>query len=215
MIKVQVITGYVPLPMPHRSHAEYIELGHRLANVQVAPIHAYYGLVRDCWLDTWLGDRQPLVSRGDWPEKNTRDYHIVQHQKTQWLVWASRDFPDADTYVWVDFGILHMPGVTVTVIDEFLKRVRLDDFAIPGCSPLVDNIDDAVYWRFLGSVAIVPRRWVQDFDAHVKLVTKQKVRDQNRLTWEVNDWADVDRSGRLPIRWYEADHNVTQFTNYV
>jgi hypothetical protein len=34
------------------------------------------------------------------------------------------------------------------------------------------------------------------------------------VTWEVNTLARAEQTGKLPIRWYAADHNETMFTNY-
>ena len=35
-----------------------------------------------------------------------------------------------------------------------------------------------------------------------------------RLSWDMNSMAYVELLDVLPIRWYRADHDKTQFTNY-
>ena len=39
----------------------------------------------------------------------------------------------ADIFVWIDYGIFHVPGVTVRIIEQFLRRVENEQaIAIPG-----------------------------------------------------------------------------------
>jgi len=218
MTKVRVVTGFVSIPGHPRPEEEYHQLAHGFGELAVPPI-IYITQLHDCWLQQWLDKSRPpnlLVSRGDNPAKNTESYHIVQHQKTEWLKLATMADDDAETFIWMDYGIFHQPGVTAAVISEFLKRVRPNDFAIPGCWSLQHPCNlDSPSWRFCGSLIIIPRQYVSTFDALVKLVTKQRVRESGRITFEINDWAEVERMKKLPIRWYGADHNRKQFTNYV
>ena len=223
MTKVCIVTGFTPIPDHPRSELEYHAWGSRFTEVAGEHSRVFYDTpLKNCWLQNWLDTRSDkhdfIVSRGDNPNKNTIAYHAVQHQKTEWLKLATMADDNADTFVWMDYGIFHQPGVTAAVISDFLKRVRPNDFAIPGCWNPKDGVrlDQSMpNWRFCGSLAIVPRQYVVEFDALVKMTTKARVRFLNHLTWEVNDWADVELMKKLPIRWYEADHNEKQFTNYV
>ena len=218
MTKVRIVTGFTPIPGHPRKEEEYHRLAKQFHTVHGALRTHYETPLSDCWLQQWLGKYRPvpfLVSRGDNPEKNTEAYHVVQHQKAEWLKLATMADDDAETFIWLDYGIFHQ-GVTATVISDFLKRVRLNDFALPGCAGYSREWPDtSPNWRFLGSLMIVPRQHISAFDALVKLVTKERIRINNRLSWEVNDWARVEALSKLPIRHYEADHNETQFTNYV
>lgn len=221
MTKVRLVTGFVPIPDHPRSEGEYHRLAKGFEEIGAEPL-VYKTPLKYCWLQDWFdhrsdrGEHTFMVSRGDNPAKNTTAYHVVQHQKTEWLRQATFDDGDAETFIWIDYGIFHQPGVTAAVISDFLKRIRPKDFAIPGCWPVGYNPNGArdPNWRFCGSVAVVPRIYVGEFNAAVKMITKARVRMLNHLTWEVNDWADVEGLKSLPIRWYAADHNQTQFTNY-
>lgn len=216
ILKIQIVTGYVPIPDHPRTAEEYGELGEKLAEIRAAPVKAYYQAVQDCWLfrtlkamDTWV-----THSKGDNPAKNTLAYHIVQHEKFQWLAKALGHNEEADTFIWMDYGIFHLPGVTKEVVEEFLDHVQKDDLAIPGCWDKGLIVDDYPCWRFCGSMAVIPRKLVHSINNAVKNQLFHHIKFSHNVPWEVNTWATVERSGLLPIRWYKADHNETMFTNY-
>ena len=215
-MKVQIVTGYVPIPNHPRSAEVYGELGEKLAQVRAAPIKSFYSSVPECWLYKTLKalEFDPTHSEGDNPQKNSLAYHIVQHQKTQWLAKAAAKITDADTFVWLDYGIFSLPGVTKEIIEDFIGRVKKNDLAIPGCWDKGPVSDNHPCWRFCGSMLIVPRQWVDQLNFAVKTVCFSHLQLIRNVTWEVNTWAGVERTGKLPIRWYKADHNETMFTNY-
>jgi hypothetical protein len=234
MINLQVVTGYVPIANHPRTAAEYGELGDKLRDVK-APLKAFYTQLQACWLKRYI-DEQPFKvtpCEGDNPAKNSLAYHIVNHQKVMWLQEAAAE-SKADTFIWMDYGICHQPGVTADVINEFLGAVAKDDLAIPGCwdgpqildyrdsdpipdiSRATDFIDDNnPCWRFCGSLMIVPKQFVLPLAIATMKQASETIKRTHRVPWEVNTLARVERRYRvLPIRWYKADHNETQFTNY-
>lgn len=218
-MRARLVTAYVPIPDHPRTAAEYGAYGEKLGAVPV-PKKAYYDQLPNLWL--WQHAKnmrvRPAISHGDNPAKNTLNYHAVNHEKTRWLVQAMDDEIDDDVgvYVWVDYGIFHQPGVCNEAIYNFMHA--LDDKAIyiPGCwepSPV-----ESVYpcWRFCGSVLAVPKQYVRQFDHAVRETARQHIDRTNNVEWEVNTWARVEQSRKfkLPIQWYAADHDVTQFTNH-
>lgn len=206
--------------MPIKDHPRpvetYGELGEKLAQVRAAPIKAYYNSVQDCWLYRSLKTLDKIIthSEGDNPQKNTLAYHIVQHQKFQWLAQALQHNKEAKTFIWMDYGIFHQPGVTKEVVEDFLGRVRENDLAIPGCWDKGQISDAFPCWRFCGSMAIVPRQYVSALNSMLKSIVFGHINFTHNVTWEINGWAVLERAGVLPIRWYKADHNETMFTNY-
>lgn len=216
--KLVVVTGYVKIPNHPRSDGEYQRLGARLLEISTPPVVFLDGL-SDCWLTPLVRNIGVGVdhSVGDNRRKNSLDYHIVQHQKTAWLVDAAKMIPAADILVWIDYGIFSQPGITVGVIDDFLRRLEDADerqICIPGAwrrSNLSDRTPD---WHFCGSSMIVPRAHALAFHDAVMNATINRIASTNRVTWEINDWTVVEAAGVLPIRWYQGDHNETQFTNY-
>jgi len=222
-MNVCVVSGFVQLPSHPRKVEEYQALGAKLMKAlnEVGADNIFaFPAYEECWLAKFLTSREkagyplPMHSRGDNPQKNTMPFHVVQHQKTEWLANAAQLEKDTDTFVWMDYGIMHQPGVTAAVIQEFLPKIVKDDFAIPGCWDQYYRTIQAVNWRFCGSLIIVPRQFCHDFDVAVKMVTKERIRTTGHVTWEVNDWARVEHSTPLPIRWYKGDHNEQQFTGY-
>ncbi len=115
--------------------------------------------------------------------------------------------------IWLDYGIFHQPGVAAELIDDFLRAVRVSPrFAIPGAWEQSSGAVDWPDWHFCGSTIVVPKEHVGDFHDAVRAVTLARLARDNYLTWEVNDWAAVEKS--LPVQWYKANHDQTQFTNY-
>ncbi len=221
-MRVKLVTGYVPIPGHPRSAAEYGELGEQLGTVGFSK-QPFYGLVQDTWLWRFVEaapeGRAIAHSVGDNPEKNTLEYHCVQHQKTEWLLRAAQTDTTAEIFVWVDYGILHVPGITVTVIEKLLGDIeRHDDtmrgeVAIPGCWGKQPINDRFPHWRFCGGLIICPRHLVMPLDVAFKKATCRRVVHTRNVTWEVNDLARMEGLYKqVPLRWYQADHNETMFT---
>jgi hypothetical protein len=223
-MKPIVVTGYVKIPGHPRSRDEYERLGTELQKITAAPILATRGELdlASCWLTSLirLSDFSDVThSAGDNPGKNTLSYHVVQHQKTAWL-WEAASLAESkiDVLVWVDYGIFSQPGITVDVIDAFLRRIiaidKLNEIFIPGAWERSNDRSDTPDWHFCGSLLIMPRAHAYAFHKAVHNVTLARLVATRHVTWEINDWAAVERQEVLPIRWYKGDHNETQFANF-
>jgi hypothetical protein len=221
---LQVVTGYVPLKNHPRSAGEYGALGEKvfapLAENGVN-IRRYMERYQDTWLWKYVsrGKVSPSHSVHDNPAKNTLGYHCVQHQKFGWLLKAAIENPKIDTFVWIDYGIGHLPGVDSRVVWDFLLQVKPGDLAIPGCHDLdpqnVAVSDFFPCWRFCGGVLVVPRERVHKLYKAVKGTALEHIDKTRNVEWEVNTLARAEIAGRLPkFRWYQADHNASMFTGY-
>lgn len=201
-----VVTGYVPLPCGHRSESEYLGLGCRLQAAD-APSVTFRTSLADCWLHqelTWRGYTVPPAG------KDSLAYFCVQHQKSEWLASASRTVPSG-TLVWIDFGILHLHGVTMRHVNEFLTAVRNKPPQVitsPSCGNW-DTVDGVVNWTFCGGVLVVPSRLARWF--HLECMAEQR---RHPPTWEVNTWARVAKAYPDRFAFYPADHDATMFTGY-
>jgi len=215
MTKVAVVTGYVRIPGHPRTPEEYEQLGAQLHELRAAQIHVFRDELESCWLSEHVRDQEIEHAVFDNPKKNTLSYHVVQHQKTAWLVRALEADPETDVFVWIDYGIFSQPGVTANIIDDFLRRVEArSEIVIPGCNTKPSGLFEQPDWRFCGCSFVIARDLVRSFHEAVHDVTLERLRTTGRVTWEINDWAEVDRRKILPIRWYRANHDHTQFTNY-
>jgi hypothetical protein len=216
MTKIKVVTGYVPVQNSPRSAAEYGALGEKLRELKV-PVQPFYGNVSSTWMYQMVEHLPfyPTHSIADNPKKNTFDYQCATYQRFQWLYEASRIDDKSDVFVWLDYGICHIPGVTPNVINACLERVRDDDaITIPGCWPVGEVQDEFPCWRFCGGFIVVPRKYVQPFKNLIQALSLLHVSATKNITWDVNTMARAEQTGKLPFRWYQADHNETMFNNY-
>jgi hypothetical protein len=218
---IAVVTGFVPIPEHPRPEAEYRKLGERLLNTAVphgmALCMAMEMKLTDCWLYQYLHWRgtEFTHSVSDNPKKNTPAYHVVQAQKSEFLLEAARSNTIPEVFVWIDFGIFHLRGMTDQILIDFLQRAQHEQaITIPGCWSLPYKYDDDhPCWRFCGGVMVVPRKYVIEFDTMWKAEYLRWIKKTNTLSWEVNTLARMERQG-FPIFWYAADHDASMFTRY-
>jgi hypothetical protein len=214
---IKIVTGFVPLPGHPRSEEEYIELGDRLLELDVPATLATMKL-EQCWMYQFLHwqDVNITWACADNPKKNTLGYHCVQHMKTAWMLAAAVHDPEPDVFVWIDYGIMGVPGVSRETILDFLPRAaREKTISIPGCWPQVSRWKEKeVCWRFCGGVIVAHRSWLYHLDAAVRAEALAFWRRRYYVTFEVNTWARVEQKRLLPITWYQADHNEKMFTAY-
>lgn len=219
-----LVTGYIPIQGHPRSAKEYGELGENMFGGLAGDftIHPYYEQVAETWLAKHIQALPAPIanslshSTADNGDKNSLAYHCVQHQKFAWLLKALIHHPMADTFIWMDYGIGHVPGVTPGVVNDFMASVKASDFAVPGCWERkgVMITDFFPCWRFCGGLMVVPRDKVYKLYKGVKREVMQHIANTNNITWEVNSLAKAEPN-LPPIRWYKADHNETLFTNYL
>jgi hypothetical protein len=219
--KVAVISAYVPLKDNPRPAAEYARRGEMLRDaLSDQTAHVFYETVRALWMTPFI---EGLARHGhhinhqvfDNPQKNTMEYHAIQHNKLEWLERALPNMPDADTFVWLDFGIMGLPGFNKELLTEFLGRIKENDLAFPGCWDKREINDAYPCWRFCGSLFVVPRQDVFLLNRAFKALTRTYVRAMRSVTWEVNDLARMELMHLGPnIRWYPADHNARMLTEY-
>lgn len=221
-----MVTAYIPIPGYPRSEEEFAALGRKLFEVKRPTLFARADKMDDavkrCWLFHYLNDHyEPddiTHSVSDNPDKNTLAYHIVQAQKTEWLAIAAYVNPFSDVFVWVDYGIFHVPGVTKEIIESFLDRAEGEQaVVIPGCwekDSFIYN-DKHPCWRFAGGVMVVPRRFVEPFNTAMQREYAYWISQTKNVSWEVNTLARLERTDPdFPVWWYKADHDQTLFTNY-
>lgn len=214
-MRLVVASGYVEIPGHPRTKAVYDELGAQLMRIQTAPVHVCRTELADCWLTPYVRDRHVKHAVAGNPSKNSMAYHVVQHQKSAWLIEVAAA-TNADVIVWLDYGVCHQPGVTTDAIEAFLQRAQTHtgSIALPGAWESAERTPFEPNWRFLGSSFVAPRALIERFHAAVQAVTLERL-ERGLVTWEINDWADVERRGNVPMRWYQANHNRSQFDQFV
>jgi len=229
----RVVTGYVRLDNGNRSHATYRDLGSRLLSLGVpmtafvdplgtADIDVGRGVdvrpagLDECWL--WQQGRQARLPPGN-PRKDTLAYHAVQHQKTAWLAATAADCPE-NMLAWVDFGILHVPGVTEAGVRGLVERVssraprdRVTMASIWGAPQPMQIETQSVQWWCAGGVLIVPRTMAGWLDRRVRESAAGLLAATGSVTWEVNVWAEVWSRHPDRFRHFRCDHNASIVEN--
>jgi hypothetical protein len=229
--KAKLVTGYIRLDSAHRSHESYVEFGNRLLGLGL-PATVYhevmYGTIRGvtgqdmhptsldrCWLRMLAAS--PSVPPGN-PDKDTAGFLAVQAEKSAWIARAARGESPDTRMVWVDFGVLHVPGVTETEIVRFFDRAasapadRITVASIWG--PPEQDIDPtSPAWHFAGGVLIVPASLASWFHAEVVRHAEALLATEGMITWEVNYWAAVALANPEKFRWYPSNHDGSLFEN--
>jgi hypothetical protein len=235
-MKPIIITGYIPLCNNYRSNDEYIRIGQQFLNCGL-PIIAfiedsvnielgkqvikYSSNLNSCWLTPYCNNKK--LPPTDNPTKDTAQYHSIQFQKTKWISQASK-LHDSQLYIWIDFGILHVPGVTIDIIKEFYKNVCLSDYngklnkiTMASIWKLTKNsIIDFLKpnWYLAGGTFIVPRNLTDWFSDEVEKQAISYINKSGYLTWEINIWAQVIQSNSELFQVWYCDHNNTMFSNF-
>jgi hypothetical protein len=218
-----LVTGYIPIKGHPRSAKEYGELGAEMFSKLDCvggdfTIYPFYEQVQETWLWKLIqaSHRNVTHSTADNPEKNSLAYHCVNHQKVGWLLKAAMRAPHVETFVWMDYGVGHVPGVTPAVVNDFMASIRPNDFAIPGCwekgSFLISDFFPC--WRFCGTLMVVPKDKIMALYRATKQTILKHITQQNNVPWEVNTLAEAEDAGLIRPRWYAADHDASMFTNY-
>lgn len=215
-MSVVIVTGYIPLPEHPRSKEEYRRLAGLLVGLPAPVLFFEADDITHCWLHEFLCGYTNEVTWpvADNPRKNTKNYMIVQAQKSAWIA-AAADQCIADVFVWIDYGIAHLPDVTRELIESFIKRVDGEQvIAIPGCWPPGEYDEAQPNWRFCGGVMVVPSRWAKLFFRAMQVEYVDWLRETGSLSWDVNTLARVEARTHLPIWHYRADHDRSLFENY-
>ena len=212
-----LVTGYVRLDLPNRSHDEYERLGQQLVGAAETGGHevqTFGGAVEDCW--HWHVSAGADLPAGN-PGKDTREFHAVQHEKTAWVARAA-NATDAEILVWMDFGLLHVPGITADMVQEFLERAtrtaprhQIGMASIWGTPWARPNWRRCEWWC-AGGVFTVPRRWAAIWHGAV-VEQAQALRRLGHVTWEVNTWAGAWAVNTRHVQPWFCDHNGTLLAN--
>lgn len=211
-MSVHLVSGYVPLDVKHRSQDEYHRLGANLAELPVSS-SIYLNTIEDCWMYHAVKGKNYIARDANDTGKNTMGYHIVQHQKTTWMLRAALENPGDDVFVWMDYGIFHMPGFTQIRVMDFLGDCAGEKaISIPGAWP--KGQDGGPCWRFNGSILVCHRDYLHDLDRLIRDEAMDYAEKTGTVIWEVNTWAAVEQWGHPPIRWYGATHDSTMLSSY-
>jgi hypothetical protein len=233
-MRVKVVTAFVPIEgMLHFKPEQYHDYCDRMEKAAGGRFRVYRRcLLEDCWLYRWLEskswlDLPPATPAA--PDRYPTALHfqrsnIVQHNRTTWMVMAADEDRDCDVIVWLDYAILKQghswpghPGVEERHITELLDKIEKSNFKdipFPGIwdkGPIDDKGDN---WRFCGSTHIIPRHLLYYVDWFYKYECKKFIERTKTVPLDLPIWATLEQNTSLPFRFYQANHDATQLTEF-
>lgn len=231
-MRVKVVTAFVPLDVKHLSAGAYRSYGDRMRDAIPADLVVYDPFpLKDCWLYQWLNQHNwgHLLPATPVPaDRYATPYHmvqsnIVQHQRTSWLVKAAHEFPEAEVLVWLDLAILKQGDFTGKRVEplhiyqfvEKIKRAQFSDIPFPGIwdvkAPPSDTGDN---WRFCGSTHVIPREHLFLVDEFYRYECRRFIQRTSTVPLDLPIWALTELNSTLPFRYYQANHDATQLTEF-
>lgn len=228
MLKVKAVTAFVPLNVKHLNPEQYKALGDQLvAAVGPENIRVFNDYpLEACTFAAFAGyphiDKRLYEDRYDDPLEMSRS-SVVQHNRTSWAMMAAAEEPDVDVWVWIDYGVLKQGDftgkpVTGEAIRHFLEAVAegsVDDVPFPGIWEERKVADHEANWRFCGSTHVWPKKHLQAIHAVYLTEVHLFLHRTGCLPYDMTVWAAVERTGCAPFRQYLANHDATQFTNFI
>ena len=227
-MKALAVTGFVDAPFParHLTGSQCADLGGRLKETLGDRLHSFNAgwRLQDCWAYKLLEDNpglmpscaSPPADRFHEPADMTKS-NIVLLQRYWWMRKAAEFYADVDVFAWVEYTVLKQSGVTPDVLRSFvdsLERHPCEAVTLPGCWGKGLINDAEAHWRFVGSCWVCPRHLLAPLFDAVETVASLRARLTGKLSWDMNTMAYVELMDVLPVRWYPANHDETQFTNY-
>lgn len=226
--KVKVVTGYVPLKVKHMAPAAYREHQSALVdavggdNIRVFDQFPYEA----CWLaqhnPPMVGANARAPDRFDTDEEHARS-NVVCSQFVEWAATAVSEDPTIDVVVSLTSTVLKQGDFTnkrveAHHIQAFLDKVARYDFQdipFPGITKnrgIINAVGDN--WRFCGSTHIWPAKWLERIRCTYKFEALRFIRHVGKTPLDLAIWPAVEITSLLPFRWYQAEYDYTQFTNF-
>lgn len=227
MNKIAVVTGYVPLNVQHMNTLEFKDylqqLEHAVYPVRMQTYDNYR--YAECWLarcnPPMIGANPRAEDRFKTDEDHARN-NVVCCQFVDWALQTSR-YIEADVIVAMTATVMKQGDFTgkrvkAEHIQEFLRHVETYDFKdipFPGITGVRGSVDPVGHnWRFTGAVHIWPVKWLPHI-AHVfKIKTLSFIARHGKTPLDLQIWPEVERCSGLPFRFYQAEYDATQFTNF-
>lgn len=172
-------------------------------NVRVIPT-----VPEQLWTFRWAEGRELDLPAHRTPEKDTRDFLLLQNAKLDMLEMALMLDDTSTHFAWIDFGVMKISREPWRFLQK-LQALKPPASCVlaPGCWPKQPNHDDNyVNWRFCGGFLLVDRNSILPLVGNVRACIEA---DDRYLTWEVNIWANTEIADRQRFDWYKADHDDT------
>jgi hypothetical protein len=141
--------------------------------------------------------------------KDTKEYIQFMNNKIIFMDRARElNIYNTNHFVWLDFRLFHIfKNEIITsskLIDIATRELTKKSYFAGGLKTIESKLDE-INWRFLGGFFIL------DSESIIKLKeeTIKLLENISVFTWEVNNWAIIEKNTNFDFGWYQADHNDT------
>lgn len=155
-------------------------------------------------------------------QKDTKNYLILMNSKVEFVQRAiDLDHFITSHFAWIDGGIVKLfkdPSTTLKKLSS-LSISTSTCLIFPGCfgwnkgakRDMEENDWDMIQWRFCGGFFVGDSESLLDF---YEICQDFYNENKDRLTWEVNVWASLERNDQWTPYIYIANHNDSIITNF-
>jgi len=226
-MKAMAVTGFVPnaFPAKHFQPGQAEALGERLKIALGDKVHAFENVkIEECWaygFKNMVPDLLPSCANPPndrfFDPRDMATSNIILLQRYEWMRLAATLHPDVDVFAWIEYTVLKQRNMTDKVLQDFMGVIEakpFDAISLPGCWPKGPINDREAHWRFCGSCWVCPSKYLEPLAEAIKTVVTLRTKLTKRISWDMNSMAYVELLDVLPIRWYQANHDETQFTNF-
>lgn len=228
MAIAKVVTAYVDLGLTKRPSADFHAMG-ALLTAACPRIRVFRDFpFHNCWTvpEFWSTMYPPANARAPDRFVNAEEHvrsNLIQHCPVQWVQMAAAEDPVPDVFVWMGYSIFKQGAFTgkpiaAEHVASFLEKVEkypFGDIPFPGITPgqtMPNPFGDN--WRFCGSTVIFPRFWLNQMVASYQAGLRAFVRWHQAIPLDLAIWPAVEMAGGLPFRFYQAEYDYTQLTNF-
>lgn len=232
MSNVKVVTAYVPIPVKHLNREQYMDYANRLVRTCDGKIAFFED---DKFEDLWLRKVRPHildvppaapVPEDRYPDAKTNVMsHVIQHNRTTWSRRAVEEDPTIDVVIWLDLAIMKQGDFTGKKVTEdhvwdFVQRVGEyydaghTDIPFPGIEERKPINVHGNNWRFCGSTHIWPVRYLNAIDMCYKTELLRFLYHEKCVPLDLAIWPLVEYRSLLPFKWYKAEYDYTQLTEF-
>lgn len=149
--------------------------------------------------------------------KDTFDYILKSHQKYEFVSECIESNPfQTSHFIWIDISIFRMfykPDETISYLEWISKNINLERpfITFPGCQQNKIEDDaillDNVVWRFCGAFFLGDKLSVANFCEIYKRNIIAFIEKYEKMVWDFNFLAWLEKNASFEIFWYRADHN--------
>lgn len=230
MNEVTVVSAYVPLQVKHGNAKSYHEYGDRLSRLLGQRFCFFDDFpLTDCWLmrdNPKILELPPATEAAKDRYATPADFvrsNVVQHNRTDWAMLAL-DAHATDVIVWLDLALMKQGAwrnnqITEDHIARFIEKVENyphfhRDIPFPGISESTQVDPRGNNWRFCGSTHIWPVWALPQIDKVYKQETRKFIDCHACVPLDLAIWPAVERRAGLPFRWYKAEYDASQLTEF-